>query len=126
MLNAAACKCWPESEGRAHTTLPCCLRKSTTPAADGTLPGRAHFPHRGFIEYSWAGADPRAKGQAPLLHSDSGTADSGRHKNYPVGCQLEGARRKASNDLRAEQGLRGKDNNTTTLLEAGYDSTTPR
>ena len=35
-----------------------------------------------------------------------------------------GARRKASNDLRAEQGLRGIDNITTTLLEAGYDSTT--
>ena len=76
-LNAAACRCWPEREGRAHITLPRPLRKSTTPAADGTLPGRAHFPHRGFIEYSWAGADPRAKGQAPLLHSDSGTADSG-------------------------------------------------
>ena len=49
MLNAAACKCWPEREGRAHITLPRSLRKSTTPAADGTLPGRAHFPHRGFI-----------------------------------------------------------------------------
>ena len=35
-----------------------------------------------------------------------------------------GARRKASNDLCAEQGLRGKDNNTTTFPEAGYDSTT--
>ena len=123
-MNAAACRCWPEREGRAHITLPRCLRKSTTPAADGTLPGRAHFPHRGFIEYSWAGADPRAKGQALLLHSGSDIADSGRLKNFPVGCQLAGARRKASNDLRAEQGLRGKDNNTTTLLEAGYDSTT--
>ena len=77
MSNAAALRCWPECEGRAHIKLPRLLRKSTTPAADGTLPGRAHFPHRGFIEYSWAGADPRAKGQAPLLHSDSGTADSG-------------------------------------------------
>ena len=83
-----ACKCWPEREGRAHITLPRPLRKSTTPAADGTLPGRAHFPHRGFIEYSWAGADPRAKGQALLLHSGSDIADSGRLRNFPVGCQL--------------------------------------
>ena len=86
MLNAAACKCWPEREGRAHITLPRPLHKSTTPAADGTLPGRAHFPHRGFIEYSWAGADPRAKGQALLFHSGSDIANSRQHRNLPVAC----------------------------------------
>ena len=118
---------WAVYVGRTHTTTPRCFGTvKPTVAADGTLPGRAHFPHRGFIEYSWAGADPRAKGQALLLHSGSDIADSGRLKNFPVGCQLAGARRKASNDLRAEQGLRGKDNITTTLLEAGYDSTTSR
>ena len=31
MLNVAACKCWLEREGRAHTTLPRYLRKSTRP-----------------------------------------------------------------------------------------------
>ena len=108
MLNAAAYRCWPEREGRAHITLPRSLRKSTTPAADGTLPGRAHFPHRGFIEYSWAGADPRAKGQALLLLSGSDTAESGRHRNLPVACYLAGARRKVPNNLRAGKGYDAK------------------
>ena len=80
---------WAVHVGRTHITIPRCFGTvKPTVAAEGTLPGRAHFPHRGFIEYSWAGADPRAKGQALLLHSGSDIADSGRLRNFPVGCQL--------------------------------------
>ena len=74
----------------------------------GLLPGRAHFPQWGFIEFSVAGADPRAKGEAHSLHPLEGTpASRGAVGTYPVGVTLPGIRESAYEELRAGQGLRG-------------------
>ena len=57
----------------------------------GLLPGRAHFPQWGFIEFLVAGADPRAKGEAHSLHLLEGTpASRGAIGTYPGGVTLPG------------------------------------
>ena len=52
------------TQGRALTTLPCPLRKSTNVAAEGLLPGRALLSSKGgFTELSWIRMGPRAKNE---------------------------------------------------------------
>ena len=79
------------TRGRAHTTLPCHLRKSTPSLRKDFFLIGLCFPPQG------------------VLQSCRG---SGR---------VQGPRERNVSDLRAEQGLRGRDNTTTTLLEAGHD-----
>ena len=89
-------ECWPVC-GAAPSSHYLATYEKHTVAAEGLLPGRA------------------------LLSSQGGVLQSCRGSG-----RVQGPRSRKVSDLRAEQGLRGRDNITTTLLEAGYDSTNPR
>ena len=71
-----------------------------------------------------------AKAQTSLRKDLSLTGLCFSPQGFLQSCQesgrVQGPRERKGMDLRAEQGLRGRDNITTTLLEAGYDSTNPR
>ena len=104
LLSAAACAgLVPVLQGPRPITLPRGIDRIKAPTSRlGLLPGRAHFPQWGFIEFSVAGTDPRAKGEAHSLHLLEGTpASRGAVGTYPVGVTLPGIRESAHKRLRA-------------------------